>query len=191
MITEEPFPFEILGYFEEIIDIDSGKCYGTRPVEYNLDERSGETPIGAGEKSRIAREDQLTVETPLHPAEMHESLIEAGSNPVSSTTLGSNARLSSGVEGHAAESESRNTTLARSRNVTAPDEESRNQARPAQSLLTHKDTGPILGYEGRRKVTFKRGDVITIHKYKGPEEYRFKADCTCWIITQAKCGRML
>jgi len=27
-------PFEILGHFEEIIDIETGKCYGTRPVDY-------------------------------------------------------------------------------------------------------------------------------------------------------------
>lgn len=27
-------PFNILGHFEEIIDIETGKCHGTRPVNY-------------------------------------------------------------------------------------------------------------------------------------------------------------
>ena len=27
-------PFEILGHFEEIIDQETGKCYGTYPCEY-------------------------------------------------------------------------------------------------------------------------------------------------------------
>jgi hypothetical protein len=30
----ETIPFEVLGHFEEIIDIETGKCYATRPVEY-------------------------------------------------------------------------------------------------------------------------------------------------------------
>jgi hypothetical protein len=33
----ETIPFEILGHFEEIIDIETGKCYGTRPVAYQTD----------------------------------------------------------------------------------------------------------------------------------------------------------
>jgi len=32
----ETIPFEILGHFEEIIDQETGKCYGTRPVAYRL-----------------------------------------------------------------------------------------------------------------------------------------------------------
>jgi len=31
----ETIPFEILGHFEEIIDQETGKCYGTRPVAYH------------------------------------------------------------------------------------------------------------------------------------------------------------
>lgn len=30
----ETIPFEILGHFQEIIDIETGKCYGTYPVAY-------------------------------------------------------------------------------------------------------------------------------------------------------------
>lgn len=40
----ETVPFEILGYFEEIIDIETGKCYGTRPVEYYLEETMNNMP---------------------------------------------------------------------------------------------------------------------------------------------------
>lgn len=32
----ETIPFEVLGHFEEIIDIETGKCYGTRPIHYRL-----------------------------------------------------------------------------------------------------------------------------------------------------------
>jgi len=35
----ETIPFEILGHFEEIIDKETGKCYGTYPACYGLGNR--------------------------------------------------------------------------------------------------------------------------------------------------------
>lgn len=32
----ETIPFEILGHFEEIIDQETGKCYGTRPAYFSV-----------------------------------------------------------------------------------------------------------------------------------------------------------
>lgn len=41
----ETIPFEILGHFEEIIDIETGKCYGTRPIRYELPKEANDEEL--------------------------------------------------------------------------------------------------------------------------------------------------